>query len=420
MKVENQQNVTVDLKTVKNVLAYIKNTWEKSIRSANDTVPYPYTSPSTTGGFKAFFYWDNYFIHKGIMLDGLDKQVKHNLDNFKYFIEKFGYMPNASNLLTRSQPPLYARCVYEYYLFKKDTRILLEYLPTILQEYKFWMTERILPCGLNTYFCTATRYQLKSAYDRYSSRVEEYRDDEEAQISVAEDILALAESGLDFNIRFVTNESKIDAKKFIHLDINCFMYDMEKTISNIYTILQEENKALEFEAFANKRKEMIDQYLFDRSQGIYLDYNFVDGCFSRIISAVSLYPYTYGISGDQEGAKKVLKELELPFGISPCAFRGDDAFYFQWDYPCVWPYTTWFAYTALNNVGLHEDAERIAKKYLVDVNINFEKTGIIWEKYDGRNGEIAVTCEYETPEMLGWSAGVYRVFAEELYLNISK
>ena len=48
--------------------------------------------------------------------------------------------------------------------------------------------------------------------------------------------------------------------------------------------------------------------------------------------------------------------------------------------------------------------------------INFEKTGVIWEKYDGRDGSIAVTNEYETPEMLGWSAGVYRFFVEDMKL----
>ena len=33
----------------KEVLEYIKNNWEKSIRPANDMVPYPFTSLSNTG-----------------------------------------------------------------------------------------------------------------------------------------------------------------------------------------------------------------------------------------------------------------------------------------------------------------------------------------------------------------------------------
>ena len=129
--------------TIKEVLNYIKNHWEKSIRPANDMVPYPFTSPSITGQFKEFYYWDNYFIHKGLMLDGFADQVKNNLDNFKYYIECFGYMPNASMLITRSQPPVFARCVYEYYLFKGDKAILEEYLPALVKDYHFWMTQRM-------------------------------------------------------------------------------------------------------------------------------------------------------------------------------------------------------------------------------------------------------------------------------------
>ncbi len=399
------------------VLDYIKNNWEKSIRPADDVVPYPFTTPSITGFYnEAFFYWDNYFIHKGLMLDGLADQVKNNLDNFKYYIDRFGYMPNASNLITRSQPPVFTKCVYEYYLHKGDLSILEEYLPAILKEYRFWMTERILPCGLNSYGCTATSHQLKFTYEILSSRVEETRDTEEEQIKIARDILAVAESGLDFNMRFITEESKIDAGKFIHLDLNCFLYDVENTISAMYCILKQEDRAQEFLGYAQKRKELIEEYLFDKEQGIYLDYNFVDGKFSSTLSAVSLYPYVYGLSKDKIGAKKILERLELPFGITPCEGRGENALYFQWDYPCVWPYTTWFAYTGLKNVGLIEDAVRIAKKYMLCVNINFEKAGVLWEKYDGRDGSIAVTNEYETPEMLGWSAGVYRFFADDMNL----
>lgn len=406
--------IKINAETTKNVLEYIKNNWVNSIRPANDVVPYPFTSPSITGFFKDFFYWDNYFINRGLMLDGIDYQVKNNLDNFAYFINILGFMPNCTNTFDRTQPPLFTKCVWEYYQYKKDKEILTTYLPYILKEYNFWMTERIMPCGLNKFFCTATEGQLLFNYNGISSRVEEYGETKEEKLKIATDILTLAESGLDFNMRFWTDESKIDVQKFIQLDINCFLYDVEKTIEKMFLELNDKKRAKAFNKLAEKRKGLVNKYLFDKEKGIYLDYNFVEGKFSRIVSAVSLYPYVYGISDDKEGAKKVAEMLELPFGLTPCAFRGEDAFYFQWDYPCVWPYTTWFAYTALNNVGLTTDARRLAEKYMYDVNINFEKTGRIWEKYDGRDGSIAVTNEYETPEMLGWSAGAYRIFAEEL------
>ena len=411
------ESIKLNEKTTQSVLQYIKRSWVKSIRPANDMVPYPFTSPSITGIYTSFFYWDNYFIHHGLMLDGLDYQVKNNLDNFKFYVERFGYVPNASSLTNRSQPPIFARSVYDYYLLKRDETILQEYLPAILKEYEFWMTERILPCGLNSYGHSATKFQLQRTYDLLAERVAEIRNTEEEQIEVAKDILAVAESGLDFNVRFETDKSKIDAHKFIHLDLNCILFDVENTIAQICQILNMQSESEKFLSYAKKRKQLTDKYLFDESKGIYLDYNFVDGTFSKNISVVSLYPYTFGISSDKNGAKKVLKELELPYGISTAKYRGENAFYYQWDYPCVWPSTTWFAFVGLKAVGLNEDAERIAKKYMHTVNLNFQKTGIIWEKYDGNTGGVGVTTEYETPEMLGWSAGVYRYFAREMNLD---
>lgn len=31
----------------------------------------------------------------------------------------------------------------------------------------------------------------------------------------------------------------------------------------------------------------------------------------------------------------------------------------------------------------------------------------LWEKYDASVGVVSVTKEYKTPEMMGWTAGVY-------------
>jgi alpha,alpha-trehalase len=73
----------------------------------------------------------------------------------------------------------------------------------------------------------------------------------------------------------------------------------------------------------------------------------------------------------------------------------------------MWPSNVYFAYTALENAGLKSDAERVAAKYLHTVRNVFDATGSLWEKYDAANETVSVTTEYETPAMLGWTAGVY-------------
>ena len=61
----------------------------------------------------------------------------------------------------------------------------------------------------------------------------------------------------------------------------------------------------------------------------------------------------------------------------------------------------------LLNYGYREDALRLAGKYVELVDKVFAETGALWEKYDVVKGEVAVSKEYVSPKMLGWSAGVY-------------
>lgn len=73
----------------------------------------------------------------------------------------------------------------------------------------------------------------------------------------------------------------------------------------------------------------------------------------------------------------------------------------------MWPSNVYFAYVGLKRIGLEEDASRIAKKYIDTVERCFEQSGSLWEKYDALKGTVAATKEYDSPEMMGWTAGVY-------------
>lgn len=401
---------------MREVRKYILDNWNKTFHDPSEMrseiiVPKPYVSPSLGGMYIDLYYWDVYFINLGLMIDGHDEQVENNLDNMAYFIDVLGYMPNANTLADRSQPPLFCSAVYDYYVHKGDEAIIKKYMPYIIKEYDFWQTKRKAKFGLNNFSTNADEALKIINYDGLSDRVMEKSDTREGQLIIAQDIMAIAESGLDFNMRFRTERSKIDASSFVHLDLNCFLYEMERKAAKMLEIIGESPEP--FLSNAAERKARIQQYFYDEKQGIYLDYNFVDDKFSEIVSAISAYPYAFGISSDAEGMKKVLKTLEYPYGVTPTPDRGEDVYY-QWDYPCAWPAATCLIYQALKSLGMDEDAKRIAKKYNDTVDRNFVKTGRLWEKYDAVNGEIGQSAEYDTPEMMGWTAGVYVYFDEEL------
>ena len=80
----------------------------------------------------------------------------------------------------------------------------------------------------------------------------------------------------------------------------------------------------------------------------------------------------------------------------------------------MWPTNVYFACFGLQRIGLKEEAKRLAKKYCDTVEKCFEETGLLWEKYNALDGSVSVTREYETPAMMGWTAGVYLALGELL------
>jgi len=390
------------------ILEYIKNNWKNTIREPQNGVPYPFTSPSIKEMYRDFYYWDTYFINIGLLLDGNLEQVRNNLDNIAYFINKLGYMPNANVLPNRTQPPFFTRGVYDYWKFTKDSNIIKRYVDTIIKELSFFDEHRKnKEIGLNAYGCEDSYENIMLHYRGLHDRVLEQSDDPKMQERIGKEIIIIAESGLDFNMRFRTDELKIAASEFVHLDLNCILYDAERKVSEMLFAIDRREEATNYLIKAEERKELINKYFL--KDGIYVDYNFVKNTHSKIVSAASLYPYTFGISNDSEGCKKVLKGLELPYGVTVCPDRGNDVYY-QWDYPSVWGEMNILTYWALINCDLKEDAQRITSKFIATVDRVFEKKHRIFEKYDGITGDIS-NAEYDAPEMMGWTAAAYSYFS---------
>ena len=402
------------------VSEYILKNWENTIRDTSHkghgmvALPKPFSTPSIEPLFEDFYYWDTYFINLGLLVDGFIEQAKNNLDNIAYFIRHMGYMPNASHLHYTSQPPLFTRAVYVFSACTKDKNVLKDYFDAILQEYNFFMNDRMTEIGLNQYGCANfLKSQIKDLYGYFSKRVGVEKETEEEQINFIKDMFAICESGWDCSPRFDTLTQPFVAHKFTQVDLNCLLYDMENIISEIYDFLGERENSVKFKMLAEERKRCMNAYMLNRENGLYYDYNFVDKCFSKVVSDVSFYPYLFGVSSDVEGLKELLKRLELPHGISACEYE-EKSKYLQWDYPMMWAPNVYFAYEALVKNGLETDAKRIAIKYRETVERNYTKTGILWEKYNAKTGEVGTAKDSTAHPMLGWTAAVYQYLGKKL------
>ena len=140
-----------------NLENYIKEHWNDTVRlERNDKdsfigLPYEYYVPSIAGAFQEMYYWDSFFTAKGLLIHGREALVKSQVENMFFLIERFGYMPNGSNLglVTRSQPPFLSLMVRDVYDVHKDKVWLASTYSVLEKEYKFWNTKRMTPCGLN-------------------------------------------------------------------------------------------------------------------------------------------------------------------------------------------------------------------------------------------------------------------------------
>lgn len=397
------------------ILSFINTNWEKTIIKDNKELPFPYNAPNI-GMYSDFYYWDLYFINKGLLLSNMFVQAENNIKDMVYFVNSLGYVPNSnvSYLRNRTQPPVLTLCVWDLYQYKKDDNIILKYIDTLLKEHNFFQTRRKTSIGLNAYLCdekTNSYEDIMNHYKYLSPRVNEFSDDPNEQFEIGKDIIAVAESGLDFNARFKTNNRLMAASEFAHLDLNCWLFAVEMRLSEMLSIIDRNDESKEFKVLAENRKQLINKYFFDEKQGVYADYRLTDGGHSEIITAVSLYPYAMGISDDKTSALKVFKLLEQKCGVSSAMYRKDD-YYYQWDYPVMWGETTFIVYLALLNVKAIDDAKRIKNKYLSTIEKQFELTGQLWEKYDSRDGSI-MNVEYDAPPFMGWTASTYQMFALE-------
>lgn len=400
------------------VCEYILKNLDKTLRFNPEDrgtligVPMPYNVPCMKQTFNELYYWDTYFLNKGLIAAGNVEQAKNNCLDVKFLIDKFGYMPNGNRtfFLGASQPPFFAMMVKDVFEVERDISFLYSALESVKKEYFFWNTKRLAPNGLNVYGSDRSGDSHLSFYRDIVVPRLHYNggEDKEKAIAIGEHYAAEAESGWDFNPRFEGH-----CKNFNPVDLNCNLYEYETFIAEAEKYLGISDGS-EWTEKAFVRAEKINELMWNEQRKCYFDYNFVCGKQSTVVSAASYYPFLRNVAGKKkiDSIDDLTAVLELPYGIS--ATENTENKIYQWSYPAMWAPLQAIAFDSLVRCGKKNAAKRIAEKYLSVVKTNFEKSGGLWEKYNGLNGEVYDTIEYGTPEMMGWTAGVYLYFVKNL------
>ena len=393
-------------------------------------LPNAYIVPG--GRFSEQFYWDSYFVMLGLAADERWDMIEGMVKSYAYMIRKFGFIPTANRtyFLSRSQPPFFSQMIRLLARHKGRTRTLVEYLPYMLLEYRFWMKGKRtlakrehlaylriaeMPNGI-----LLNRYYDNKATPRPESLKEDLDTAGEAPNREPDRLFlhlrAAAESGWDFSSRWFMDENDIrtiHTADIIPVDLNSLLYMLEETIAETYRLLHQPILARKFQEAADQRARGILQYCWSDSEQFFVDYNFHHAKTTGRMTLAGVFPL-YAKVATQKQAAAVAARLEKDFlkegGLITTLFETGQ----QWDSPNGWAPLHWVAIEGLRNYGYHKLADTIKHRW-IDTNLRlFKEKGKMVEKYDVVNSiGLGGGGEYPLQDGFGWTNGVLAALLNE-------
>lgn len=117
----------------------------KSGVSTHLDLPHPFFVPG--GRFREMYYWDSYWIIKGLLHTGMDRSAVWMIENFIYIVEKLGFIPNGSRIYytNRTQPPMFPQMLlllYRYSRYDHARLVLGRGLQAAIKEYGWLQANR--------------------------------------------------------------------------------------------------------------------------------------------------------------------------------------------------------------------------------------------------------------------------------------
>ncbi|CAM3221170.1 trehalase family glycosidase [Rhodothermus bifroesti] len=394
-------------------------------------LPEPYVVPG--GRFNEMYGWDSYFIVIGLLHSGRVDLAKAMTDNHLYQVRHYGKVLNANRTyyLTRSQPPFLSAMVLAVYEHTRDRDWLAAAVPLVERYYAYWTQPPHLAgeTGLSRYYdlgegpapevVSGERdVQGRTHYDRVREyfRTHEVTAYEVSLYYVAEtDSLtplfykgdrSMRESGFDPSNRY--GPFSVDIIHYAPVDLNALLYRMEQDVARMHALLGDSAAARQWHNRAEVRRARVDRYLWDPEKGLYFDYNFRTGRRSDYVFATTFYPLWVGMASPEQAARVAanLYLLEAPGGLLTSTHISGS----QWDAPYGWAPLYLIAVEGLRRYGYHEAADRLTAKFVSMVTEDFERTGVLLEKYDvvQRRSDVALRFGYTSNEIgFGWTNAVF-------------
>ncbi|HEY5805941.1 MAG TPA: trehalase family glycosidase [Candidatus Saccharimonadales bacterium] len=402
----NRSGKELSAADVKAARKYIAEYWPKLQRhhpKDNGSVlglPKPYLVSAYEEGhefdFNELYYWDSYFMVQGMLDEEHKELVMGILEDLIYLFKRFHTIPNASRtyLTGRSQPPFLTSFILDVYrAYNPGLKWLKENIAVAKQEYAtVWMgaakpNARLVHKGLSRY------YDINHTHD-----------------------LAEAESGWDYTPRFNRR-----CLTYLPVDLNSLLYKYESDFAEVAKMLGDDDEAQKWEEAAKTRKKIMNNLMWDQIRGLYCDYNYFKEKRGSVASLATFYPLWAGMV-DHKRAKtlvKALRRFEQKGGLAttdsiPLGKYVPGSMPTQWAYPNGWAPLHFLVVLGLERYGYHEDARRIALKWL-KTNLDwFAKNGVFLEKYNVVSPDKPpLKGVYPSQTGFGWTNAVFERFCQD-------
>ncbi|XP_051173858.1 trehalase isoform X1 [Leptopilina boulardi] len=390
-------------------------------------VPNPVIVPG--GRFREFYYWDSYWIVKGLLLSEMKETVRGMLSNFVSIVERIGFIPNGGRIYytQRSQPPMLIPMVNEYLKVTNDSKWLEENLWLLEKEFDFWMTRRTVQVKKDGVTYTLARYYEDSIGPRPESYREDYltsqifRTTEEKNNYYAE-LKTAAESGWDFSSRWFilegTNKGNLTnskARSIIPVDLNSIIYLNAQLLADFNRMVGNQTKSDYYMKKADEWRDAVTAVLWHNEVGTWLDYDIINEDkrdYFYPTNVLPLWTHCYDVDKKSDYVSKVLKYLEkqqimLNLGGIPTTLEHSGE---QWDYPNAWPPLQYFVIMSLDRTSdpwALRLAYELSQRWVRSNYKAFNETNVMFEKYDATvSGGYGGGGEYEVQFGFGWSNGI--------------
>ncbi|KAE9331327.1 Trehalase [Phytophthora fragariae] len=394
------------------------------------------------GRFRESYYWDSYWIIKGLLVSGLRQTARGVVNHLLEYVAEFGFVPNGGRIyyLTRSQPPMLSDMVRVVAKLESnstdedasgwDLEYLCAAVPLLEREYSFWMHRGVHGHAVEIPGPQGETFVL-NRYVAHSDepRPESYREDistASSQNATADkaalynEIIAAAESGWDFSSRWFGDYSTlktIRTSRVIPVDLNSILHRVELNLAEFHKLLGNSVASERFGDAANTRKRAMDAVLWSESEGCWKDYLLDSREHSRVVSVSDFSPLWGRAFDASDSARldRIVAALEKSGLVQEGGVETTTSVTGQqWDAPNAWPHLQDIIIEGLQAAGTPTSlalAKRLVQTWVKAGFVAWQKTGLMFEKYNAQQlGGVGDGGEYTPQFGFGWSNGVILSF----------